>query len=138
MSDLVKTEKLKVHFSSLRLDWQTPKAVYDELDKEFHFNFDPCPHNSLWDGLSIDWKERNFINPPYGREIGKWLAKGWNEHLKGKLCVFLIPSRTDTKWWHEYCMFAEEIRYIKGRLKFDDCENSAPFPSCIVIFKQVL
>jgi hypothetical protein len=125
-----------VHFSSLRLDWQTPKATYNELDSEFHFDFDPCPHNPEFDGLSIDWGQSNFCNPPYGREIGKWLAKGYEEWQEGKTVVFLIPSRTDTRWWHDYCMKATEIRFIKGRLKFDEHENSAPFPSAIVIFKE--
>lgn len=75
------------------------------------------------------------MNPPYGRELPKWIAKGYEEWKKGKTVVFLIPSRTDTKFWHNYCMKATEIRFIKGRLKFDDQENSAPFPSAIVIFK---
>lgn len=78
---------------------------------------------------------RNYVNPPYGNQIGKWLAKGYREAQEGKTVVFLIPSRTDTKWWHDYCMKADEIRFIKGRLKFDEHENSAPFPSAIVIFK---
>ena len=127
--------KNKVHFSSLRLDWKTPKAVYQILDAEFQFDFDPCPTKPKFDGLAINWKQSNYVNPPYGREIGKWLAKGFSEYLKGKTVVFLIPSRTDTRWWHEYCMKATEIRFIKGRLKFDDQKNPAPFPSAIVIFK---
>lgn len=77
----------------------------------------------------------NYVNPPYGREIGAWLAKGCNEYQKGKTVVFLIPSRTDTKWWHEYVMWSDEIRFIKGRLHFDGHKNAAPFPSAIVIFK---
>lgn len=80
----------------------------------------------------------NYVNPPYGREIGKWLAKGYSEAQRGKTVVFLIPSRTDTKWWHDYVMKADEIRFIKGRLKFDEHENSAPFPSAIVIFWEAI
>ena len=125
----------KVHFSSQRLDWQTPKAVYEELNAEFNFDFDPCPTNPDFDGLEIDWGSRNFVNPPYGREIGKWLKKGYEESLKRSLVVFLIPSRTDTRWWHDYVMKADEIRFIKGRLKFGDATNNAPFPSAIVIFR---
>lgn len=129
---------MNVHFSSQRLDWQTPKAVYDELDAEFHFDHDPCPAN--WDGkidgLTSEWGGANFVNPPYGRELPRWVAKGFAEWKKGKTVVFLIPSRTDTKAWHEYCMKADEIRFIKGRLKFDGHPNSAPFPSAIVIFKS--
>lgn len=78
---------------------------------------------------------RNFVNPPY-KDCAKWLKKGFEEWNKGKTVVFLIPSRTDTKYWHDYCMKATEIRFIKGRLKFDDHKNSAPFPSAIVIFKK--
>ena len=77
----------------------------------------------------------NYVNPPYGKELSKWIAKGYEEWQKGKTVVFLIPSRTDTIAWHKYCMNATEIRFIKGRLKFDDQKNSAPFPSAIVIFK---
>jgi len=124
-----------VMFSSLRLDWQTPTAVYNKLNQEFNFDFDPCPCNPTFNGLDVDWGESNFVNPPYGREIGKWLKKGFKEWKKGKTVVFLIPSRTDTKWWHEYVMKATEIRFIKGRLKFKGAINSAPFPSAIIIFK---
>ncbi len=123
------------HFSSMRLDWRTPKAVYQVLDAEFRFDFDPCPYRPTFDGLKVEWGQVSFVNPPYGRELPKWLKKGWEEWQKGKTVVFLIPSRTDTTWWHEYVMKATEIRYIKGRLKFDDQPNPAPFPSAIVIFK---
>ncbi len=128
----------KILFSSQRSNWRTPKKFYQELDKEFDFDFDPCPPNPEFNGLKMKWKERNFVNPPYGREIGKWLKKGFQEAKNGKLVVFLIPSRTDTKWWHDFVMKANEIRFIKGRLKFDDFKNSAPFPSCVVIFKSRL
>lgn len=124
-----------IHFSSQRLDWKTPKAVYQILDAEFSFDHDPCPPNFVVDGLTSDWGGSNYVNPPYGREIGAWFAKGYAEYQKGKTVVFLIPSRTDTRWWHDYCMKATEIRFIKGRLKFDDQPNPAPFPSAIVIFR---
>lgn len=126
----------KVHFSSLRLDWQTPNYIYNELDREFHFDFDPCPANPTFDGLNIEWGKSNFVNPPYGREIGKWLKKGFEEWKKGKTAVFLIPSRTDTRWWHDFVMKATEIRFIKGRIKFKGAKNSAPFPSCVVVFRK--
>lgn len=104
-------------------------------------NEPPCDNcngtgKEKFDGLSIAWGKSNYVNPPYGREIGKWLAKGVMEWKKGKTVVFLIPSRTDTKWWHDYVMKADEIRFIKGRLKFSSHENSAPFPSAIVIFER--
>lgn len=122
-------------FSSARLDWKTPKATYDALNAEFHFDFDPCPAKPAFDGLAIEWHARNFVNPPYGREIRKWIKKGYEESLKGKLVVFLIPSRTDTAFWHDYVMKADEIRFIRGRLRFDEYRGGAPFPSCIAVFK---
>lgn len=121
--------------TSWRSDWRTPKILFDELNKEFHFNFDPCPNNPTFDGLSIEWGGATFCNPPYGRTIGLWLKKGYDEWQKGKLIVFLIPSRTDTIWWHSFVMKATEIRFIEGRLKFSEYHNSAPFPSAVAIFK---
>lgn len=126
----------KIMFSSQKLDWRTPEIIYDKLNQEFLFDCDPCPVNPAFDGLKIEWGKCNFVNPPYGREINKWLKKGYEEWKKGKTVVFLIPSRTDTRWWHNYVMKANEIRFIKGRLKFQGAKNSAPFPSCIVIFKS--
>lgn len=131
----VKSKYRNIHFSSQRLDWQTPDAVYQVLDAEFGFTFDPCPSTPTFDGLTIEWGKRNFVNPPYGRQIFKWIKKGYKEASKGKIVVFLLPSRTDTKWFHDYIMKATEIRFIKGRLKFKGAINSAPFPSMIVIFR---
>ena len=122
-------------FTSQRGDWKTPKALYQALDAEFHFDFDPCPVKPKTNGLESEWGNRNFVNPPYGKEITKWIQKGYEENLKGKTVVYLLPSRTDTRWWHDYIMKATEIRFIKGRLRFDDQENPAPFPSAIVVFK---
>ena len=126
---------MSVHFSSLRPDWKTPKAVYQILDAEFSFDHDPCPPNYTVDGLTSEWGKSNYVNPPYN-QLKAWLKKGYEEWRKGKTVVFLIPSRTDTIAWHEYCMKATEIRFIKGRLKFDDQDNPAPFPSAIVVFKS--
>lgn len=124
-------------FTSSRGDWKTPKVLYQALNAEFDFDHDPCPPHYTLDGLTSEWGCVNYCNPPYGHEIGKWIAKGYQEYQKGKTVVFLIPSRTDTHWWHDYCMKATEIRFIKGRLKFDDQPNPAPFPSAIVIFKYM-
>src|SRR5882762_7242933 len=126
---------MNVHFSSQRLDWKTPKAVYQILNAEFNFDHDPCPTNYTVDGLKSEWGTTNFVNPPYGRELPKWVAKGYEQVQLGKTVVLLIPSRTDTRWWHDYCMKADEIRFIKGRLKFEGAVFNAPFPSVIVIFK---
>jgi site-specific DNA-methyltransferase (adenine-specific) len=124
-----------VHFSAVRDNWKTPKAVFQTLDAEFQFDFDPCPTNPKFNGLAVEWGLSNFVNPPYGNAISDWLSKAKEEQEKGKSSVFLIPSRTDTKWWHKYVMKADEIRFIKGRLKFDDQKNPAPFPSVVVVFK---
>jgi site-specific DNA-methyltransferase (adenine-specific) len=129
------TKNNNVHFMSSRSDWKTPRAFYLGLNQEFHFTFDPCPSKPTFDGLRRNWGKRNFVNPPYGRQIVAWIKKGYEESLKGNLVVFLIPSRTDTKWWHDYIMKANEIRFIKGRLKFDGAKNCAPFPSCVVVFR---
>jgi site-specific DNA-methyltransferase (adenine-specific) len=76
-----------------------------------------------------------YCNPPYGRQIGAWIKKAYDESKKGKTVVMLLPCRTDTRWWHEYVMKAKEIRFIKGRLKFGGAKTNAPFPSCVVVFK---
>lgn len=123
-------------FTSLRGDWKTPRALYQALDAEFGFDYDPCPTQPIENGLESEWGETNFVNPPYGKVITKWIQKGFQEGLKGKTVVFLLSSRTDTRWWHEFVMKADEIRFIRGRLKFDDQKNSAPFPSAIVVFNH--
>ena len=125
---------MKEQFMSMRLDWQTPEGVYKSLDEEFDFNFDPCPPDPQFDGLSCEWEERNFVNPPYGREIRKWIRKGYFESLKGRLVVCLVASRTDTSWWHDYVMKADEIRFIRGRIRFKGAKWNAPFPSAVIVF----
>lgn len=124
-------------FSSNRQDWKTPKAVYDGLNKEFNFDFDPCPPVYLEDGLQRSWGCANFCNPPYGRKItGLWVSKGIYEWVtRDATVVFLLPSRTDTKWFHKLLKVEAEFRFIKGRLKFDDQKNGAPFPSVIVVLR---
>lgn len=75
------------------------------------------------------------MNPPYGREIRKWVRKAYEEAQKGATVVCLLPARTDTAWWHDYVMRAVEIRFVQGRLRFGGAANGAPFPSCVVIFR---
>lgn len=111
--------------------WSTPPDFYKKLDDEFHFDFDPCPLNPTFDGLSVKWGGCNYMNPPYGREIGKWVKKA----SENPMTVCLLPARTDTRWFHDYIYGKAEIRFIKGRLKFGGSKNSAPFPSMVVIFK---
>ena len=119
--------------SSITDEWRTPKLLYEELNKEFHFNDDPCPPGGNG-GLDREWGGCCFVNPPYSG-IKDWVKKAYDEWQKGKTIVLLIPSRTDTKYWHEYIMKASEIRFIKGRLKFNDGKGSAPFPSAIIVFR---
>ena len=139
---------LDLMFSSEDMTWATPQDFFDKLDKEFHFTLDPCcvPETAKCDtyftpkedGLKQSWQGHTvFMNPPYGRAIGNWLKKAYEESLRQNTkVVCLIPSRTDTKYWHDYCMKASEIRFVKGRLKFGDSKNSAPFPSAIVVFNS--
>ena len=124
-------------FSSDNDNWKTPIAVYEALDGEFHFDFDPCPLNESpeFNGLAIEWGQCSFVNPPFSN-IAAWCKKAYEQWLQGKTVVMLIPSRTDTIYWHKYIMQSSEIRFIKGRLKFGDAKNSAPFPSVIVVFSQ--
>ena len=126
----------RVLFSSASDQWSTPVDVYRTLDAEFGFDFDPCPlnDNPEIDGLTIEWGGVNFVNPPYSN-IANWCKKAYSEYLKGKTVVMLIPSRTDTRYWHDYIMKAKEIRFIKGRLKFGKSKNSDPFPSAIIVFR---
>lgn len=125
-------------FTSLSDKWNTPSTLYNQLNLEFKFDFDPCPKNATFDGLSIEWGKSNFVNPPYGRKYPLWVEKGVQEAKKGKSIVFLLASRTDTKVFHEWILpYAKEIRFIKGRLRFvndDGSTGRATFPSMIVIF----
>jgi len=126
----------RVLFKSESVEWATPKGIYAALDAEFHFDFDPCPLGGSNDGLSTlftDWRgHRVFCNPPYG-DVSAWLKRG----LEADLAVFLVPARTDTRWFHELVMpYAAEIRFIRGRLKFGNATSNAPFPSMVVVMKQ--
>jgi hypothetical protein len=127
-------------FSSKKKTWQTPKKLYADLHAEFNFDCDPCflvgESIHAKDMLGSSWGSRCFVNPPYGPKLtGQWVKKAREESLKGKLIVLLLPSRTDTKWFHEILIEGgAEIRFIKGRLYFDDGMGPAPFPSLIAIF----
>ena len=135
-------------FTSNTPEWATPRGFYEELDREFHFNLDPCStHENAKcerhftreeDGLSQNWGgARVFCNPPYGREIGKWVRKCYEESRKpGTLVVMLIPARTDTSYFHDYIWGKAEIRFVRGRLHFNDSAQGAPFPSMVVVFKS--
>ncbi len=126
----------KPFFTSVRQNWKTPDVVYANLDYEFCFTGDPCPSNPDFDGLLCDWSKVSFLNPPYN-QIKAWLRKAVDQYQQGKVVVALLPSRTGTDWFHEYVLpYATEIRFIRGRLQFDDCGVNAPFDSIITVYKE--
>lgn len=129
-------------------NWATPTALFNKLNEEFNFNLDPCAddknhkcaryYTKEQNGLSKIWTgtDRVFLNPPYGKMIKHWVKKARQSYEEnGALVVALLPARTDTKWWLD-CMASAEIRFIKGRVKFGDGKNGAPFPSVIVIWRE--
>jgi site-specific DNA-methyltransferase (adenine-specific) len=137
-------------YSSATPEWATPQDLFDELNAEFKFNIDVCatPENAKCrffytkeqDGLIQDWNQsstimsaRCWMNPPYGRQIGKWVKKA---HDSGCLVVGLLPARTDTRWFHDYIYGKAEIRFLRGRLYFNDGMGPAPFPSMVVIWNK--
>jgi DNA N-6-adenine-methyltransferase Dam len=133
---------VKTLFSSAHVEWGTPPDLRAALERGFHFDLDPCAAQGVWDGLYLSWAGRRvFCNPPYGRGLDKWLAKG----REATLAVFLLPARTDTKWFHDYALKADEIRFFRGRLRFVEGHvapregwlgNAAPFPSMLVIYRS--
>ena len=134
-------------FSSNTDMWATPQDFFDVINKEFNFTVDVCAtaentkcglfFTPEQDGLKQKWEGICYMNPPYGRSIGKWIQKAYNSSKEGAVVVGLLPARTDTKWFHEYIYNKAEIRFIKGRLKFGGCKNSAPFPSMVVIWRYL-
>lgn len=137
---------LDVMFSSKTDNWATPQDLFDLLDAEFHFTLDPCADLSNHkcpryftreeDGLAQSWAgETVFCNPPYGRELSKWIKKAADESCRATV-VMLIPARTDTSAFHDYILGKAEIRFIRGRLKFGGAKFNAPFPSMVVVFRK--
>ena len=133
-------------FSSATSLWETPQGFFDMLNMEFGFTLDVCatvenakcpayfsPND---DGLSKAWSGVCWMNPPYGREVGKWVKKAYEESKKGVTVVGLLPARTDTRWFHEFIHGKAEVRFLRGRLKFGGCKNSAPFPSIVVVWRR--
>jgi len=133
--------------SSLTSEWGTPQEFFDGLDAEFHFTLDVCASDENFkcekyytkddDGLAQPWEGACWMNPPYGREIGKWMKKAVDSWKMGATVVCLVPSRTDTAWWHDYAILGE-IRFLRGRLKFvslDGSGGTAPFPSAVVVYR---
>lgn len=125
-------------------DWSTPQDFFDKLNDDFNFTVDVCAshtnhkcdryYTKEHDGLTHDWShERVWMNPPYGKDISKWMKKAYESSKEGALVVCLVPSRTDTRWWHDYAMKGD-ITFVRGRLKFGGATNAAPFPSAVVTF----
>lgn len=136
-------------YTSNSEEWGTPQELFNRLNKEFNFTIDICAskentkcpkyYTKEEDALKKEWGGVIWMNPPYGRQIGNWVKKAKEIARQGKATVVcLLPARTDTAWWHDYAMKANEIRLIRGRLKFGDGKGSAPFPSAIVVFKKGL
>jgi phage N-6-adenine-methyltransferase len=141
-------------FSSATDNHATPQDLFDQLHAEFNFTLDVAASKDnhkceRWfgpdqdadlcrDGLFMPWVGRVWCNPPYGRDIKRWVEKAWTETLVGnaELVVMLLPARTDTAWFHDWCLHETELRFIRGRLKFGDATNSAPFPSMLVIWRR--
>lgn len=132
-------------FRSDKMDWETPQFLFDGLDAEFKFSLDVCAvaENAKCkrfftpedDALEQDWGDSVcWMNPPYGRAIGEWMKKAFESSQNGATVVCLVPSRTDTNWWHRFAMRGD-IRFLRGRLKFVGATNSAPFPSAVIIFR---
>jgi phage N-6-adenine-methyltransferase len=137
------------HPVAVREDWETPPDFFAALDAEFGFTLDVCatPANAkcaryftpTTDGLAQSWgSDVCWCNPPYGREIPKWMRKAWEESQAGATGVCLVPARTDTRWWHDYAERASERRFVKGRIRFVGAKYNAPFPCVVVVFKPGL
>lgn len=135
-----------VLFSSKRVDWATPPALFAEIERKYgRFDADVCAtagnakcakfFSPEQDGLKQPWTGRCWMNPPYGRTISDWVRKAWESSLAGATVVCLLPSRTDTRWWHTWVLPFGEVCFLPGRVKFGGSVNSAPFPSAVVVFR---
>ena len=135
-------------FSSATDMWATPMDFFNKLDKHFRFETDVCAISSNakcqkyftpeQDGLAQNWVGVCWMNPPYGRNIGAWVKKAYaSAKQNGATVVCLLPARVDTRWWHDFCTKGE-IYFVKGRLKFGDSRDSAPFPSAVVVFRPTV
>lgn len=132
--------------SSVKHDWATPRAFFAEMHKEFDFTLDACADASnaclpnyideTTNALNVPWPGRVWMNPPYGYSIHKWIRKALWESQFSEVVVCLIPSRTDTSWWHDYVLKASEIRFIRGRMRFSGHAINAPFPCALVVFNR--
>jgi len=129
--------------SSSTTEWATPQDFFDRLDRIYGFDLDVCatPENAKCpryftkedDGLAQSWLGVCWMNPPYGRAIEAWVKKAYESARKGAVVVCLLPARTDTRWFHDYCLRGR-VEFVRGRLKFGGAKHNAPFPCMIVVF----
>lgn len=143
-------ESMRIMTSSNDMTWEMPESWFHYLDLEFGFTLDPCCTEKTAkcrkfftpevDGLTKSWAdERVYMNPPYGREIGPWMRKAYREARdNGALVVCFVPARVETKWWHDYAIKANDIRFPIGRVKFVGAQHSAPFPIAVIVFRPFL
>lgn len=136
-------------FSSKKMDWETPQVLFEQLNRKFKFDLDACASDENHkidnyftekdDALVQKWGGNVFVNPPYGRSIGDFIKKAYEEHLRdpNRFIVMLVPSRTDTRYWQDYVIDKSTIKYIRGRLKFEVdgvATDAAPFPSALLVY----
>ena len=139
----------KIHYSSKQDDWETPNKLFDWLRSIFPIDLDVCADkdnaktkrfiSAEQNALALEWRTFTktgccFMNPPYGRNIGRWVHKAREQSQQGIVVVCLLPARPDTKWFQDICLPSGEILFLKGRVKFKNGQYAAPFPSCIVVF----
>jgi phage N-6-adenine-methyltransferase len=138
----------KGKFDSNRQDWETPKELFDTVDAEFHFTLDAAASennkkvkkfiSAEQDAMTLSWgKNVCWLNPPYGKghKLSAWVKKAYQESLTGATTVMLIPARTNTNWFHDYCLKHGEVRFVRGRPKFGGADHGLPQPLCFIIFR---
>jgi site-specific DNA-methyltransferase (adenine-specific) len=139
---------LKERFKSVKQEWITPRELFSRLDGEFHFNVDlaadetnhKCDHyySAKDNAMTKEWVGVCWLNPPYGdgaSPLKNWVAKACRESEAGNTVVMLIPVRSNTNWWHLFCMKAAEVRFLKGRPRFGDAKHGLPHPLAVVVFR---
>lgn len=139
--------RLSKQFESASVEWTTPAEIFDPLNKEFGFTLDVAAtaentkcnqfYNKETDGLNSPWSGICWMNPPYGRGLGKWMHKAAKERENGVTTVCLIPARTNTNWFHDICLKYGEVRFIRGRPKFGGADKGLPWPLVIIIFRSI-
>ena len=136
-------------YTSDSAEWATPQEFFDRLNDEFHFTLDVCATeenakvNNFFtkeqDGLKQEWgTETVWCNPPYGKSIGTWCKRCFLHSIGGGIAVMLLPARTDTDWFHRWVYGKGEIRFVKGRIRFNGSKWNAPFPSIVVVYRKII